>query len=492
MNASRTASYAFSLAVTLATAVLTYTLRNHFIELPNIIMVYLAAVVVVAYYAGRGPSILAAVLGVLFFSVSDVPPAFELTVYEGQYLLTLVIMLAVGLLISNLSASLRAQVAKAVGRERQTAMLYALTREFSARRGRDELAAVLLEHLTNAFGPGAVIFLADREGELDVELPPSSGLGEAASLCWRGEPVAGVPHLDITGVTGRLGMLLAPQVWHDALGDEARTRLLPAMLYAGALALEREMSTDDVQIERMKVESERLRNSLLSTVSHDLRTPLSTILGASSSLIGKGAPLGEPDRAALKQLIYDEAQRMRRMIENILEMARLESGRVGVVTELQPLEEMLGEAVREVRPRLGERHLELVLPAEMPWVNIDPVLMERVLVNLLENAIRHATGASLLRIVVEPGPDRLVIHVEDDGCGVELADMAHVFEKFYRAGQVENGPGVGLGLSICRNILQAHQGDITLTQRPGGGCRFSFWLPAVPSPESAWLEGEKA
>jgi len=198
--------------------------------------------------------------------------------------------------------------------------------------------------------------------------------------------------MDITGVTGHLGMLLAPAAWFAALDDEGRRRLLPAMLYAGALALERELSSEEVQVERMKVESERLRNSLLSTVSHDLRTPLSTILGASSSLVGDDVALADPDRRALSRLVYDEAQRMRKMIDNILDMARLESGRVGISTELQPLEEVLGEAVREVTPRLGGRELVLALPAELPWVNIDPVLMERVLVNLLDNAIKHASG----------------------------------------------------------------------------------------------------
>ncbi len=491
MIATRRPSYAFSLAVMAGASLLAWLLRAHF-ELPNIIMVYLAAVVLVAYYAGRGPSILAAFLAVMSFSFFDVPPVFGLSTSEGQYVLTLVIMLAVGLLISSLSASLRAQAAQAIGRERQTAMLYALTREFSARRGRDELGAVLLEHLNSAFGSGAVVFLADREGRLTVELPADSGLRESARLAWDGQAVAGMEGMDITGVTGRLGMLLAPATWFAALDEEGRRRLLPAMLYAGALALERELSSEEVQVERMKVESERLRNSLLSTVSHDLRTPLSTILGASSSLVGDDVALADPDRRALSRLVYDEAQRMRKMIENILEMARLESGRVGITTELQPLEEVLGEAVREVTPRLGGRELVLALPEELPWVNIDSVLMERVLVNLLDNAIKHASGAQTLGITVEVQDDRLLVHVDDDGCGLPQADTERVFEKFYRAGAADAGLGVGLGLAICRSIVQAHHGDISACRREGGGSRFSFWLPVVPSPEPSLLEGEKA
>ncbi|MFN3586378.1 MAG: ATP-binding protein [Moraxellaceae bacterium] len=491
MTTTRRLSYALSLAMIGGASLLAWLLRAHF-ELPNIIMVYLAAVVVVAYYAGRGPSILAAFLAVMSFSFFDVPPVFGLSTSEGQYVLTLVIMLAVGLLISSLSASLRTQAAQALGRERQTALLYALTREFSARRGREELVTVLMEQLNSAFGPGATVFLADRQRRLVFALGAEADAEAQAARAWQGERVSGIETMDITGVTGRLGMLLAPTAWFGALDDEGRRRLLPAMLYAGALALERELSSEEVQVERMKVESERLRNSLLSTVSHDLRTPLSTILGASSSLVADEMALADADRRALTRLVYDEAQRMRKMIDNILDMARLEAGPVGIRTEWQPLEEVLGEAVRDVTPRLGARELVLALPDELPWVNIDPVLMERVLVNLLDNAIKHASGARTLRITVEVQEDRLWVHVDDDGCGLPQADTERVFEKFYRAGAADAGLGVGLGLAICRSIVRAHQGDIRAERRAAGGGRFRFWLAVVGAPESGLVGGDKA
>lgn len=467
-----------------------------YFQLPNIVMVYLAVVALVAFLAGRGPSILASVLAALAFDLYNVPPHFLLTHSDGQYLLTLAIMLSIGLLISGLTSQLRDLVEESRQRERETATLYALSRELAATRGVDMLGDVITRHIESAFNAEVKLLLPDEKSGLQsIAGSLASWNAEQAEKVWQYRVATSADKAcrPLEGAGGWVGLLMLSPALQRKLSQEASEQLLRTMLSSAALAMERMRYGDAVEAERMKVETERLRNSLLSAVSHDLRTPLATIVGASSSLQDDRERLDAVAVSSLHKVIFQASMRMRSLVENILDMARLQSGDVHLRREWEAVDDLLGASLQEIRPWIGKRQITLNIPPDFPLLRFDFVLMQRVLINLLENAIKYTSEEGRIRVDAKVDGDQVVVVVSDDGLGLPVDEHEKVFEKFYR-GRVSSATtaGAGLGLSICRAIVEAHHGKISVADSVLGGGSFAFSLPrdAEPAPTQESTQGE--
>jgi two-component system sensor histidine kinase KdpD len=255
-----------------------------------------------------------------------------------------------------------------------------------------------------------------------------------------------------------------------------------------AIALERVHYVDVAQNALVSMESERLRNSLLAALSHDLRTPLTVLVGLGDVLASSQPPLS-PAQRETAEAIQDEARRMSALVTNLLDMARIESGDVTLHLEWQPFEEVVGASVNATRGLLKGHTLNLSIPGGLPMVRFDAVLIERVLVNLLENAAKYTPPGSVITLSAEVVADRLSVSVADDGPGLPPGGEEAVFQKFTRGERESATPGVGLGLAICRAIVGAHHGEIVARNRPGGGAVFAFTLP-LGEPPGAVVEEE--
>jgi two-component system sensor histidine kinase KdpD len=263
--------------------------------------------------------------------------------------------------------------------------------------------------------------------------------------------------------------------------DPGEGQLLATFTGQVAGALERATLAEETEKARVQIQTEQLKNSLLSSVSHDLRTPLAVITGSAATLQEGG--LDDTTRSELTAAILEEGQRLNRLVRNLLDMTRLQAGALVVKKEWQAIEEVIGSALGRLEDRLGSRPIQTVVPTDLPMAPFDPVLIEQVLVNLLENAIKYTPEGSALEITAEPLDSALKVTVSDHGPGVPEADVEKVFEKFYRVGAGKGG--VGLGLTICRGIVTAHGGKLWVENRPLGGAAFSFTVPIEGEPPLA-------
>jgi two-component system, OmpR family, sensor histidine kinase KdpD len=493
-----TTAYGLAVAVVAAATGLAWLMLPRF-ELANIVMVYLLSVVAVSARTGRGPSVLASILSVAAFDFFFVPPRFTFAVSDSQYLVTFAVMLIVALLVSGLTVSIRAQAQSARERERRTSVLYEMSRELASTRGITELLGVALRHLVDVFGGRMVILLPGAAGRLEprasmlapFHMDPNDGAVSQWAYDHRqpagmgtdnlpGAQMLFVPLVASRGIVGVLGMRLAEPHMFDA---PDQWHLLETFANQIALATERGLLAEEAQTAQVSAEGERLRNTLLSSVSHDLRTPLAAITGGTSTLLDPTARLDESGRRELMLTMHEEAERLDRLVQNLLEMTRLESGSVQLRKVWHPLEEVVGAVLHRYSARLRGRSVTTRVPTDLPLVEIDEVLIEQVLINLLDNALKYTPEDSPVEIAASLVDGAVVVEVADRGPGLAAGDEQRVFEKFYRSPRVP-ARGSGLGLSICRGIVEAHGGRIEAENRPGGGAVFRFTLPAKePAPE---------
>ena len=441
------------LAVAAATA-LSWAMFPRF-ERSTPIMTYLLAIVAVGARYGRLAAILTSLLGVAAFDFFFVPPYYTFAVGDAQALSTFAVMLAVGLVIGGLTAQIRRQARVATERERETAALAAMNRDLAEALTEDALAAAGARHVGEAFDAEARIVL-DSRGAGDTE---PGGL-----------------RLPLRERDREVGMLHVRLRQRRRLTADARRHL---DTFAGhiALALARIRLAAEAETARVGAETERLRNALLTSVSHDLRTPLAAITGAATTLLEGGARMDDATRRDLLESIREEAERLNRLVQNLLEMTRLESGRLRLRREWHPLEEVIGAALA----RFGERPVTLSVPRNLPLVPIDDVLIEQVVVNLLDNAVKYTPTGSPIRILATATDESVTVEVADCGPGLPPGVEQRVFEKFYRVDG--NGlHGTGLGLAICRGIVHAHGGRIWAQNLPEGGVAFLFTLPLTGTP----------
>ena len=495
-------AYAKGASVIIVVTLLCELLYGH-IELTNLVMVYLLGTVLVATRFGRGPSALAAILSVGLFDFLFVPPYYSFAVSDAQYLITFAVMLVTALVISNLAALGKRQASVARQRERRTGELYGLSRELAQSRTVTELGAILCRHVLAGIDGEAAVLLPDDAGLLLdpthfcargvargnlMRFPvPGNDLGIAQwAYDHRGKAGRGTDtlasadavYLPLNALQRCIGVLgLRPKELRQ-LEIPEQMHLLESFVTQAAVAMERVQLAAAAHVADTQIASEKVRNVLLSSISHDFRTPLASIIGNASTLLDTAsAALGEERRRELLSGLLAEAQRLHRLVGNLLDLTRLTSGPVRLNKDWVALDELIGSVLNRLRDALAGREVGVDVPSNLPLVRGDEVLIEQVLFNLVENAQKHTPAGTAIRIVVRAWPALFEVSVSDRGPGLPAGDEQRVFEKFHRGHAEAAQSGFGLGLTICRTIVEAHGGAISARNLSDGGAEFRFSLP---------------
>jgi two-component system sensor histidine kinase KdpD len=495
--------YGQSLLTVAACSALCFAMYPYF-ELANLIMVYLLGTMFISSRRGQGPAILASALGVLCFDVLFVPPRFSLAVSDTQYLFTFIIMFLVAMVISRLTAHIREQAEAARRREGRTQVMLALSRELAGTRGTEKLLRIAIEHVSELFACKTLALLPDDDGHLKEFI----GDREAFNISHKGEgvaqwvfangkpaglgtstlPTSGALYVPLKGLKDTVGVLgLRPETLGSLFSPE-QTQMIETLSRQVALALEVERLETESLHAQMEAETERLKTSLLSSVTHDLQTPLAAIMGSADSLVQVGDRLENGLRRSLAANIFDEAERLSRLIGNLLRMTKLESGTLKPDLELQSLEEPLGAALHLLEKHLAGRNVEMSMPDDLPMLELDGVLMEQLLLNLLENAIKYAPEGTPISIEAHVAGREVEFSVADRGPGLSADELEKVFDLFYQGQVGAARKGYGIGLAICRAIAQVHGGRIWAANRPEGGAVFRVVLPVPDSRRQAALQ----
>ncbi|MBV8470068.1 MAG: DUF4118 domain-containing protein [Burkholderiaceae bacterium] len=491
----RTRRYALAIAACGAITLLAWPLQSRFAQ-ANIVMLFLLAVVGVALRLGRGPAVVASFLSVGLFDFFFVDPKLSFAVSDVQYLLTFVVMLAVGLVIGQLTAGLRYQAKVSADRESRSRALFELTSDLASALQTEAVLDVAETTLAREVHGQALLYVLDLNDSLQVSPhlaqlngvePPDVGTArwvldhmQPAGLST--DTLAGSAwfYLPLTAPMRTRGVLaLRPRAIRSVMLPELRAQLETYARIIGQ-ALERVHYVEVAQQALVHIESERLRNSLLSALSHDLRTPLAVVYGLAQTLSGM-ADLPQAARE-MSDSLRQQAQRIGAMVNNLLDMARLQSGVVQLNRQWQPVEEVVGVALQAMQQSLQGHELVLDIPHELPLVNLDSVLAERVLCNLLENAVKYTPPGSRILIAAERHDDELRLSVSDNGPGLPAGREEALFAKFTRGERESSTPGVGLGLAICRAIVEAHGGRIWAERSLEGGAAFVLSLPLGEPP----------
>jgi two-component system sensor histidine kinase KdpD len=458
-----------------------------FFDLINISLLYLLPVLIAAVRWGLWPSLAASFLGMLCFDYFFIPPFLSFTVDDIRHLLNFLIFLVVAVATGTLAARLRVQADEARERERRGASLYALSHRIAVETEMRPIlqavvdmvaasvnvsAAILMpgtpyNRLTTIVHSGAATF-TDNHRQIAAAQFAFEHAGRAAQ-----EASIFFPISEGKTSLGVLAVACGPEETLTA-GQE---RDLEAFAALTALAITRIRLSDEAERAKWLLESEKLHTALLNAVSHDLRTPLSSIRGAVTGLLTEGNRYDAQTRTALLNTINEGAQRMNRFVANLLDMARIESGILKANREWCDILDVVGIAVKEVRDIVPERRLTIKAPDELPLVQMDFGLIEQVLINLLENAAKYSPADSPITLTIETGESDLVVSVTDHAPPIPPDEREHVFEKFYRLRSSRHVSGTGLGLSICKAMIDAHGGTMRVEAAPGGGNMFIFTLP---------------
>ncbi|QJI39437.1 two-component system sensor histidine kinase KdbD [Pseudomonas sp. ADAK2] len=464
------------------------------LEQANIVMLFLLAVVAVAVRFGRGPAVMAAFMSVGAFDFFFVSPRFSFAFADVQYLVTFVVMLVVALVIGQMTAGLTYQARVAQRREDRMRALYDMSRLLSAALLTEQVAEISAQFLSAEFGARSALLVADDNNKLLAPMvtgdAPQVDLAIAQWSFDKTEPAgygtdtlpsSSTLYLPLSAPMRVRGILAVQPRDTTRLVVPEQRRLLDTCASLLAISLERIHYINVAQDTTVQMESERLRNSLLSAISHDLRTPLSVMVGLAEALkLTQPALTGEA--AEIATAVGESALRMNTLVNNLLDMARLESGKVVLNRQWQPVEDVVGSALRAVQPILGGRLVHVALDDDLPPVRIDAVLIERILINLIENAVKYTPLATTINLGASATPDTIEVWVADEGPGLPQGHEEAIFSKFMRGKKESSIPGVGLGLAICRAIAQAHDGTIVGATRPEGGARFTLRLPRETPP----------
>ncbi len=470
-------------------------LARALLHVQDVEMIFLLGVMATALVAGRRSAVMAAILSVAIFDWFFVPPFYTLDVADPRYVTTFGVMLATGLVMGTLVVRLREERAEALARAGRTAALHAASRALAGALDRRAVAGEACRGAAEALEGVAAWYEAPPGGPVAplAAHPPAAPEGEgladlaafvAAHGCVAGagsgalgaEPWLGVPVRSFGGVQG----VLAVRRRDGCPPDAEQRALLEALAQGAALALDRVAHADEARRAALEVEREALRSQLLSSVSHDLRTPLATITGAATAL--RESPAIDPaTRRELEDAIVGEAERLERLVGNLLDMTRLEGGAVVPRREWVPVDEVVGSALTRLDRQLAGREVRTALEPGLPLLSVDPVLLEQLLVNLLDNAVKHTPRGVPLEVVARRAGGELVLEVADRGPGLQPGEEERIFDRFHR-GPAAGPRGAGLGLPIARAIARVHGGSLVAAAREGGGAVFRLALPVLPGP----------
>ncbi|MGB6255008.1 MAG: DUF4118 domain-containing protein, partial [Bradyrhizobium sp.] len=468
----------------------------------NVDLMFLTAVVGVAVRFGLLPSLLASVAASLSYNFFFLPPIYTFTITDPTNVAAFFFFMLIAILVSNVAARVRTQADSAIGRIRTTELLYAFSRKLAGTATLDDVlwatayqAALMLKV--------RVVLLLPEHGVLTVKTgyPPEDQLDKAdlaaANWAWGNDRAAGRGSDTLPGAkrlflpmrTGRglIGVIGIDDDKSGPLLTPDQRRLLDALVDQGALAIERVLLVEDMDRVKRTVESDRLRSALLTSISHDLNTPLASVLGAASTMRDLASGLNEAEKRDLLATVIDESERLNRFIANLLDMTKLESGAIKPNTAPHDVGEIVGSALRRAGKILIHHKVSLDLEADLPMLELDAVLFEQALFNLLDNAAKYAPAETTVSIRGWRDKDFVLLQILDEGDGIPQSELESVFDKFYRAQKGDHvRPGTGLGLAISRGFVEAMGGTISAGNRNDrSGAVLTIRLPIAPSASNA-------
>jgi len=479
-----------------AVTVLGYFFRSVF-STENILALYLMSVVISSIYFGLGPSIYISVLIIVVMDFLFIEPIMAFYPIKTQDFITLAILLVISIMISYLASRFRQKTAEAQRREREANTLYELNRVLAKSNELDSSIKTVIKMGKDIFGFHVAIFLPDylKKKELipytdDPDFAGDSREAAIANWCFEKRQPAGVGTNNFSSSIARYLPLMTPRetigvisLWNDqkknmSVSNEDR-RLLRTFTDLTAVALESIKLAEEVQKAVMLKAKEKLQTAVLNSISHDLRTPLVSVIGVLSSLQEESMNLDEASRKNLIQVAREDAERLNRFIANMLDSSRIEAGDMKILKQPSDTADLIGVALEQLGKRTAKHHIEIDVPAELPFVNVDFNLIVQTLVNILDNALKYSPEGSSIEISARQIGEFIDLEFADHGIGIPKQDLPYIFDKFYHVQRQTNIPGIGLGLSICKGIIEAHGGTILAENRLGGGTIIKLKLPAV-------------
>jgi two-component system, OmpR family, sensor histidine kinase KdpD len=492
-------SYIFSLLLVVG-ATLMGVLARPALTLPDVVMIYILIIMFASARFGHGPSIAATGVSVLAYYFVFSPPVHAIT-----HLLTCLLMLLMGLITGNLVFNLRREERESRARATWATGLFSLSRDLGSAVSQDEVAGVATRHATEVFGAESGILVpVDGVPESGLRFIPSSRkpefsaeelsiaakcLGRSNGIEPTGEDVSEWRFFPLVAGQHPVGVFALARPGISGLAIEKRRHVVN-FLRLIALALERVALVEEAESASVRARTEEMRSSLLSAVSHDLRTPLAAITGAATALRERPEGMTEPDRRELLETICEEADHLERLVANLLDITRLEAGAVPLKREWVPLEELIGSALYRMEPRLRGRTVHIDVPVTMPLLFTDPVLLGQVFYNLFDNATKYSGEGTPIDVEARQENAMLVVSVADRGPGIPPGFERRIFEKFFR-GSHTGVQGAGLGLAICLAIVEAHGGTIQAMNRSEGGAEFRVTLPFGEAPPEVPEESQE-
>lgn len=458
------------------------------------IITYMLSVLLVAYLTnGYLYGIIASVLSVMVFNYFFTEPYYTFMAYSPEYPVTFVVMMIVSLITSTMTTRVKYESQRAETRERRMRLLYQLERDLLAIRHISETAQVAAKDVAQLFGSSVLIAVADLdkvlsmrcvEGEdvfsSEIEYNACMEAFRSGNACGAGTLLFGESRAYFQPIKGQSGVL---GVIGIALEGGYRIpesqREFPETVGAQiALVIEREQMYEKQRRAKMETERERLRGDLLRSISHDLRTPLAGILGSASTVVENYENLPDDVRKEFLQGICADAEWLNHLVDNILSMTRISEGKVALKKEMEAVEELVAGAVSRIQKRLRGNEITITMPDELIMIPVEGTLIQQVLVNLLDNAVKHTPENTRVQVAVEKEAGSIVFSVRDNGPGIPAEELDVVFDRFYTSPHAGSGRrGFGLGLTICKSIIEAHGGKIMAYNDPAGGAVFRFTLP---------------
>jgi two-component system sensor histidine kinase KdpD len=463
------------------------------LEPVNLVMVYLVCTVVAAVFLGRGPALLTSFLGVLAFDFFLVPPFYTFAVEDTQYFITFIGLLLVSIVVSSLTARLHEQAEAAIQREAHTFSLYTLGRDLTSATDLYQVADIVISHISQVFGRDAVIFLPEN-GILKIFATTkdySPDMDDMAVATWSFEhdqpaglgtdtlPAASIRCQPLKTARGQIGVIgIHPKEEGKILSPDQR-QTFNAFANQAALAVERAILAEQAQQAELLQATEKLQTALLNSISHDLRTPLVSITGALSSLREESLIINQEDRNSLLETAYSEAERLNRLVGNLLNMTRLEANAIYLRLEPCDIQDAIGAALDQLEERIGKKPIVVNVPEGLPLVSLDFTLFAQALLNVIDNAVKFSPNDTQIDIEVRQTDNEIIIQIGDRGIGIPEEDLERVFDKFYRVSRPESVTGTGLGLAISKGIIEIHGGHINASNLPGSGTLITITLPKV-------------
>ncbi|MGZ4996336.1 MAG: DUF4118 domain-containing protein [Methylobacter sp.] len=503
-RSNRLQGYLWGIAVPFICTLIGWPLR-HVLGPASILMTYLLGVFLVASRYGRGASIIASFLSAPVFAFYFANPIFSFAINDLENIIGLGVMIVVANVTSNFLERVQLQAEISRQRENRANALYRLSQALSDAHNQQSVARIAVSHIYDDFGASSMLLFPDQEFHLqypsDTPLEHSlTGINlEIAQQTYQqrtakqtSQSTCSITYYPLERSQIIQGVLAIESPAGADLANPELTTFFDTFLNLIAQTLERLSLTEQASNANLQAETESLRNALLSAISHDLRTPLTRIIGAGTALVENNADFSAEEKLDFNRVILDEAQRMSELTSKMLDMARLTAGEIILHQEWNALEEIVGSALNRLEKNLGTRPIRTLLPDSLPLLWIDAVLVEQVLTNLIENAIKYTPAGSPIDISAELLASTLTITVSDYGFGIPPSMEEKVFDKFYRLESESHQGGVGLGLTLCRAIIEAHGGTIHAANQCGKGASFIISLPIHEPPKLNSIEGMAA